>query len=106
MDIGMIIIIVILAIVVLVTLKKSVTVIRQAEKGIVERFGRFKETLDPGLRFLVPFADSLRGRIDMRETVLDIILNMRDEGATSTAASGGDGMMADRRRANNWTLGQ
>jgi regulator of protease activity HflC (stomatin/prohibitin superfamily) len=38
----------------------------------VERFGRYKETLDPGLRFLVPYVDSLRARIDMRETVLDI----------------------------------
>ncbi len=62
----------ILAIVVLVALTKSVTTIHQAEKGIVERFGRYKETLDPGLRFLVPFVDSLRARIDMRETVLDI----------------------------------
>src|SRR4030066_11643 len=62
----------ILAIVVFSTLTKSVTIIRQAEKGIVERFGRYKETLDPGLRFLVPFVDSLRARIDMRETVLDI----------------------------------
>ncbi len=72
MDTGTIVLIVILAIVVLVTLTKSVTTIRQAEKGIVERFGRYKETLDPGLRFLVPYVDSLRGRIDMRETVLDI----------------------------------
>ena len=57
---------------ILITLAKSIIIIRQAEKGIVERFGRYKETLDPGLRFLVPFADSLRARIDMRETVLDI----------------------------------
>ena len=72
MQIGLIIFLAILAIVILVTLAKSIIVIRQAEKGIVERFGRYKETLDPGLRFLVPFADSLRARIDMRETVLDI----------------------------------
>jgi len=72
MGTGTIVLIVILAIVVLVTLKKSIIIIRQAEKGIVERFGRYKETLDPGLRFLVPFVDSLRARVDMRETVLDI----------------------------------
>jgi regulator of protease activity HflC (stomatin/prohibitin superfamily) len=72
MGIGTIILIVILAIVVLVTLKKSIVIIRQAEKGIVERFGRYKETLDPGLRFLMPFVETLRSRIDMRETVLDI----------------------------------
>jgi regulator of protease activity HflC (stomatin/prohibitin superfamily) len=72
MNLGLIIFLVILAIVVLVTLAKSIVTIHQAEKGIVERFGRYKETLDPGLRFLVPFADTLRARIDMRETVLDI----------------------------------
>ena len=71
MGIGTIVLIAILVIL-LATLAKSVTTIRQAEKGIVERFGRYKETLDPGLRFLVPFVDSLRARIDMRETVLDI----------------------------------
>lgn len=67
-----IIVLIILALVVLVTLAKSIVTIRQAQKGIVERFGRYKETLDPGLRFLVPFVDSLRARIDLRETVLDI----------------------------------
>ena len=72
MGVGIIVLIAILAVVVLVTLVKSVTTIHQAEKGIVERFGRYKETLEPGLRFLVPFMDSLRARIDMRETVIDI----------------------------------
>jgi regulator of protease activity HflC (stomatin/prohibitin superfamily) len=72
MSTGIIIVVVILAVVVLVTLAKSIVTIRQAQKGIVERFGRYKETLDPGLRFLVPFVDALRARVDMRETVLDI----------------------------------
>jgi len=72
MGAGIIVLIVVLALVVLVTLVKSVTIIHQAEKGLVERFGRYKETLDPGLRFLIPYMDSLRARIDMRETVLDI----------------------------------
>ncbi len=72
MELGLIIFLAILAVVILITLSKSIIIIRQAEKGIVERFGRYRETLDPGLRFLVPFADALRARIDMRETVLDI----------------------------------
>ena len=71
MTAGIIVIIVILVLAVIL-LAKSATVIHQAEKGLVERFGRYKETLDPGLRFIVPFVDSLRVRIDMRETVLDI----------------------------------
>ena len=68
---GFIVLIVVLVIAVIL-LAKSVTIIHQAEKGIVERFGRYKETLDPGLRFLIPFIDSLITRIDMREIVLDI----------------------------------
>jgi len=57
---------------VIIMLFKSVTTIHQAEKGVVERFGRYKETLDPGLRFLMPFIDSLKARVDLRETVIDI----------------------------------
>jgi regulator of protease activity HflC (stomatin/prohibitin superfamily) len=67
-----IIVLIVLLVLALGLLAKSVTVIHQAEKGIVERFGRFKETLEPGLKFIVPFIDSLIIRIDMRETVLDI----------------------------------
>jgi regulator of protease activity HflC (stomatin/prohibitin superfamily) len=72
MSTGIIALIAILALLAVITLARSVTIIHQAEKGLVERFGRYKETLDPGLRFLVPFMDSLRARVDMRETVLDI----------------------------------
>ena len=68
---GIIILIVILVLA-LITLAKSVNIIHQAEKGLVERFGRYKETLDPGLRFVVPYIDSLVVRVDMRESVLDI----------------------------------
>ena len=71
MGAGIIVLIVVLVLVVII-LAKSITVIHQAEKGLVERFGRYKETLDPGLRFVIPFADSLRARVDMRETVLDV----------------------------------
>ncbi len=67
-----IIVLIVLLVLALIMLAKSVTVIRQAEKGIVERFGRFKETLDPGLKFIMPFIDSLAARVDLRETVLDI----------------------------------
>ena len=44
MQIGLIIFLAILALVILITLAKSITIIHQAEKGIVERFGSFKET--------------------------------------------------------------
>ncbi|MEE8473175.1 MAG: SPFH domain-containing protein [Dehalococcoidia bacterium] len=65
-------ILVVVLVVVVIMLSKSVTTVHQANKVIVERFGRYKETLDPGLRFLVPFVDSKKAIVDMRETVLDI----------------------------------
>jgi len=63
---------IIVLIIAVVTLLKSVTTVRQYERGIVERFGKYKEILDPGLRFIVPFVDNIAQRVDMRETVIDI----------------------------------
>ena len=63
---------IVVLVIAVIAVAKSVVIIHQAEKGLVERLGKFKETLDPGLKFLVPFIDSLRARVDMRETVLDI----------------------------------
>ena len=72
MSAGAIVVVVILVVLFIVTLAKSITIIHQAEKGLIERFGRYKETLEPGLRFIIPFIDKLAARIDMRETVLDV----------------------------------
>ena len=46
--------------------------VHQAEKGIVERWGKFKAVWDPGIHFLVPIRDSLVARVDMRENVIDV----------------------------------
>ena len=63
---------IIIAVVALFLLMKAIVVIRQHERGITERLGRYKDTLEPGLKFIVPGIDSVRNRIDMREQVLDI----------------------------------
>ena len=49
----------------------AVKIVRQHEQGIVERFGKFKTLLDPGLQFIVPFIEIIR-RVDMREIVVDV----------------------------------
>lgn len=49
------------------------TIINQNERGIVERFGKFKRILEPGLNYVFPsLFDSIVARIDMRETVIDV----------------------------------
>jgi regulator of protease activity HflC (stomatin/prohibitin superfamily) len=71
-SLGTLIVVGIILLVALTLLSKSIIIIRQAQRGIVERFGRYRETLEPGLRVLIPFIDNLASRVDMRENVLDI----------------------------------
>lgn len=54
-----------------VALAKSVRVIRQYEKGLIVRLGRYYSTADSGLVFLFPFIDSLT-LVDMREQVISV----------------------------------
>jgi regulator of protease activity HflC (stomatin/prohibitin superfamily) len=55
---------------VVVMLARTVRIIPQARAGIVERFGKYKETLPAGLNIVVPFVDKVRYLIDLREQVV------------------------------------
>lgn len=52
-------------------LLQAVRVIKQYEKGVVLRLGKYAGTMDPGINFLVPFVDSLIV-VDMRERVINV----------------------------------
>src|ERR671937_2363671 len=64
------IVLLIVAVLVLFTLARTVRVIPQARAGVVERFGRYSRTLQPGLTIVVPFIDRVRPLIDLREQVV------------------------------------
>jgi regulator of protease activity HflC (stomatin/prohibitin superfamily) len=49
----------------------ALKIVSQFEKGLVERFGRYDRTVDPGLRLILPFIERIR-RVDMREQVVDV----------------------------------
>jgi regulator of protease activity HflC (stomatin/prohibitin superfamily) len=61
---------VLVALFVVVLLAKTVRIIPQARAGVVERFGKYKETLPAGLNVVVPFIDRVRYLIDLREQVV------------------------------------
>ncbi len=67
--IGFIVIAVIALIVAYIVL--GLKIVRQHEQGLVERFGKYRETLDPGLQLIIPFIERIR-RVDMREIVVDV----------------------------------
>jgi regulator of protease activity HflC (stomatin/prohibitin superfamily) len=64
------IVILVVAAFVLVILARTVRIVPQASAGIVERLGRYKRTLSPGLTIVIPFIDRLRPLIDLREQVV------------------------------------
>lgn len=64
------VVIVLAAIIVLVIIAKSVVLVRQAETKIVERLGKYRATLPPGLHLIVPIVDKVRYSLDMREQVV------------------------------------
>ncbi len=46
--------------------------VQQGREYTVERFGRYTRTLRPGLNLIVPVMDSIGGKINMMEQVLDV----------------------------------
>jgi regulator of protease activity HflC (stomatin/prohibitin superfamily) len=54
-----------------VLIAAALKIVSQFEKGLVERFGRYDRTVDPGLRLILPFIERIR-RVDMREQVVDV----------------------------------
>ncbi|HIV56549.1 MAG TPA: SPFH/Band 7/PHB domain protein [Candidatus Stackebrandtia faecavium] len=55
---------------VIVTLFKAVQIVPQQQEYIVERLGKYRKTLTPGMNFLVPFLDVTRAKVDKREQVV------------------------------------
>jgi regulator of protease activity HflC (stomatin/prohibitin superfamily) len=54
----------------IVTLLRSIRIVPQQRMDVVERLGKYKRTLNPGLNVLVPFVDAVRSKVDMREQVV------------------------------------
>src|SRR3990172_182289 len=55
-----------------VYLYKGVIRVKQGYECTVERFGRYTRSLEPGLRWIWPWFDSIGRRVNMMETLLDV----------------------------------
>ena len=62
--------VIVLIVVLTLTVVRSVRIIPQARARNVERFGRYRKTLEPGMNFIVPFVDRVKAQIDLREQVV------------------------------------
>jgi regulator of protease activity HflC (stomatin/prohibitin superfamily) len=68
-----IIIAVVIVLAVFLTVLRSVRVVPQARARNVERFGRYRKTLEPGMNFIIPFVDRVKTQIDLREQVVSFM---------------------------------
>jgi regulator of protease activity HflC (stomatin/prohibitin superfamily) len=68
----MIVFLFVVAVFLLVVLMKSIKIVPQKQVKIIERLGKFHGTADAGLNVILPFVDSVRNTIDMREQITKI----------------------------------
>lgn len=57
---------------VLFTLYKGVKIVPQGFKWIVQRLGKYHQTLEPGLNFIIPYVDNVAYKVSTKDIVLDI----------------------------------
>ncbi|KZM72512.1 SPFH domain-containing protein [Nocardia terpenica] len=67
---AVLIVAVVLVLLVAVVVFKSIALVPQAEAAVIERLGRYSRTVSGQLTFLVPFADRVRAKVDLRERVV------------------------------------
>src|SRR5688500_17599656 len=69
MDLNLLVPIIIAAALVVFVVVSAVRIVPLARRYNVERFGRYRTTLQPGLNFIIPLADRVNTKLDVREQV-------------------------------------
>jgi regulator of protease activity HflC (stomatin/prohibitin superfamily) len=55
-----------------VTIAKGVRIVPQGEEWIVERLGKYHDTLKPGLRLVIPYVDKIAYQLVTKDLILDV----------------------------------
>ncbi|WP_428121750.1 SPFH domain-containing protein [Candidatus Poriferisodalis sp.] len=66
-----VILLAIIALAIFVIAAKGLRTVRPFEQGLIENLGKYRTTVDPGLRFVIPFIQRML-KVDMREQVVDV----------------------------------
>jgi regulator of protease activity HflC (stomatin/prohibitin superfamily) len=70
-QIGVVIIICVIAVLLLIALINSIVIVHQTEAYIVERIGKYNTTLDVGFHLIIPFFDRVVKKVSLKEHVVD-----------------------------------
>lgn len=60
----------VIVLIVIVLALKAIVLVPQGEAAIVERLGRYTQTLNSGLNFIIPIIDRVREKVDTRERMV------------------------------------
>ena len=60
------------AFVLLIVLMRTIKIVPQKQVKIIERLGKYHRTAEAGMNTIVPFLDSVRATIDLREQITKI----------------------------------
>lgn len=69
---GVSIVMLVLIALVIFTVFKSVCIVPQGYKWVVQRLGKYQQTLEPGFSVIIPFVDRIAYRVTTKDIVLDI----------------------------------
>jgi regulator of protease activity HflC (stomatin/prohibitin superfamily) len=73
MELAVLIIGVVFVLLVAMITVKTVRIVPQARARNVERLGRYRKTLEPGMNVIIPFIDRVKPLIDLREQVVSFL---------------------------------
>lgn len=68
---GLIVVLAILVFIV-ITIAKGVRIVPQGEEWIVERLGKYLNTITPGLSILIPYLDRVAYKVTTKDIILDV----------------------------------
>lgn len=63
---------IIVIVLVLIVAFASIKVVRQSEVRIVERLGKYHNTAEAGLNFILPFVDKIRAVVSLKQQTMDV----------------------------------
>jgi regulator of protease activity HflC (stomatin/prohibitin superfamily) len=68
---ALVIVLAVFGVLLFIYVASGVRIVRPYQRGLIEQLGKYKETVDPGLRIIIPFFQNVR-LVDMREQVVDV----------------------------------
>ncbi len=66
------IVMIVLVVLVVFTIFKGVRIVPQGYKWVVQRLGKYSQTLEPGLNLIIPYVDDVAYKVTTKDIVLDI----------------------------------